>query len=402
MSFKITPSYQSYVIAFITLFLFLAATNVQGGWLYIIDSLLVSLLLFSLISPISQIKKLNITRVFNKSIYEGEKLEIEIVINNKSNRNASFLEIADTRIKRKNDKSTNLMPEEKAKFFVELNSKEIATFKYNIKPELRGVYLFEKFIISSYGAFGLFKFSKTINIHDELVVLPNLTNLNSLFFSAIKGAGYKYSSKSRNNLDATLPYNVREYRRGDNRKLVHWRSTARHNKLMVKELESEQSLSIQIILDTQKGMNTGLGKESSFEYFIKFAGSILKLCIEKSHRADFIYYQDEKINILTDDTPIRQILDNLAHINNDSKIKVRELIKEKEIDFNSVIIPFFLNPDEKDIELLSEMYRNNYSVMPIFAEINSFDKNHFPIKDIIAKCPFKYITIKQGEKLTGI
>jgi len=65
MKFKLKPSRRAFLLGIITIFLFFAASNVQGGWLYIIDSLLISLLFFSAIIPITQIKRLKITRNFN-------------------------------------------------------------------------------------------------------------------------------------------------------------------------------------------------------------------------------------------------------------------------------------------------------------------------------------------------
>ena len=387
--YKITPSPQVYILGLITIALFLAATNIQGGWLYIIDSLLVSLMIFSFITPINQARKLKFSRNFNKSVYEGDNVDVTLEIGNDSKRIISFIEIRDPEIRKKSDKPVIISTKDSWKFFIELMPGEKNVFNYTLMPELRGVYLFEKIIVSSYGPFGLFKFSKSIQLKDELLVFPIMPILNSLFLSGLQGVGYRYSSQTRNNPDANIPYNVREYRKGDSKKLVHWKTTARFNKLMVKEFESEQSLSLQIIFDTEKGCNLGQGKESNFEYLIKFAGSILKFCIDRNFKIEFLFYESDKVQKLTEVTPWKQVMDTFAYLDTYSKLKVRNLLKEKEIDFNSIIIPFFLKPDEKDIELLSELHQQNYSIIPIFAEINSFDKNYFPIKASFRKMPGK-------------
>jgi uncharacterized protein (DUF58 family) len=397
MKFKLIPSAQSYVIIFITISLFLAATNVQGGWLYIIDSLLLSLLIFSIISPINQTRKINIYREFNNTIQENEKNSVEIIIDNTKGKIASFIELKDSDLLRINDNKTIIKSLKKGHFFIEIEAGEKSSFKYDLNIELRGIYKFKGFDITSYGPFGLFKFSRKIKIEDELIVQPVLPIINKVFFDGLKGAGFRYSTKTRHDTNASLPVSVRDYRRGDSRKLIHWKSTARNNKLMVKELENEQSLSIQIILDTENGNSIGLGKENSLEYLIKFAGAILKLCIEKSYKVDLIYIHNNSITRLTEDTSIRQIMDSLAYIKTDSKIKLRDILKEKEIDFNSIIIPLFLKVEEKDINVINDMYKNKYSLFPVFVDTNSFDKNYFPINDIISKSAFKYMTIKKGE-----
>lgn len=67
---------------------------------------------------------------------------------------------------------------------------------------------------------------------------------------------------------------LREYRRGDNPRHVHWPTTARVNELMVKEFEPLASASLHIILDLASDANVGHGKHSSFEYAVRIAASI--------------------------------------------------------------------------------------------------------------------------------
>lgn len=397
MKFKLVPAAQFYVILFITIALFLAATNVQGGWLYIIDSLLFSLLVFALISPINQTRKINVYRNFNSTIQEGETNKIEIVIDNTKGKIASFIELKDSELLRINDNKTIIKALKKGHFFIEIGAGEKSSFTYDLNISLRGIYKFKGFDVTSYGPFGLFKFSRVIKVEDQLIVHPVIPIINKVFFEGLKGVGFKYSTNTRHNTNASLPVSVRDYRRGDSRKLVHWKSTAKNNRLMVKELENEQSLSIQIILDTETGNSIGQGKENNLEYLIKFAGAILKLCIEKKYKVDLIYNTNNSITRLTEDTSMRQLMDSLSYIKTDSKLKLREILSEKEIDFNSIIIPIFLNPNDKDINVINELYNEKYSLFPVFTDVHSFDTNYYPINDVVAKSSFKYMLIRKGE-----
>lgn len=69
---------------------------------------------------------------------------------------------------------------------------------------------------------------------------------------------------------------LREYHRGDNPRHVHWPTTARLNELMVKEFEPLASACMTIVLDQSQLANVGAGKQASFEYAIRIAGSIAK------------------------------------------------------------------------------------------------------------------------------
>ena len=83
------------VLIMIGLFLFFAATNVQSGWLYVMDALIWSLLFFSVALPFWQMRRLEITRHHPSIVYEEEPFEISLKIENNGRRTLAFLEFED-------------------------------------------------------------------------------------------------------------------------------------------------------------------------------------------------------------------------------------------------------------------------------------------------------------------
>lgn len=69
---------------------------------------------------------------------------------------------------------------------------------------------------------------------------------------------------------------LREYRRGDNPRHIHWPTTARLNELMIKEFEPLASACLHIALDQASDANAGQGKQSTFEYAVRIAASIAR------------------------------------------------------------------------------------------------------------------------------
>jgi uncharacterized protein (DUF58 family) len=69
---------------------------------------------------------------------------------------------------------------------------------------------------------------------------------------------------------------LREYRRGDNPRHVHWPTTARLNELMVKEFEPLASAGLYVVLDQAADANAGQGRHASFEYAVRIAASMVK------------------------------------------------------------------------------------------------------------------------------
>lgn len=67
---------------------------------------------------------------------------------------------------------------------------------------------------------------------------------------------------------------VREYRRGDNPRHIHWRSSARQGHLVVKQFDAVTTSETWIVLDLDPASHAGQGQDHSFERAIEIAASI--------------------------------------------------------------------------------------------------------------------------------
>jgi uncharacterized protein (DUF58 family) len=67
---------------------------------------------------------------------------------------------------------------------------------------------------------------------------------------------------------------VRPYAPGDSFNRIHWRSTARHGEIQVKEFELEQTADAWIFLDLERAVQGGRGEESTVEVAVRAAASI--------------------------------------------------------------------------------------------------------------------------------
>ncbi|MGZ4955548.1 MAG: DUF58 domain-containing protein [Methylobacter sp.] len=75
---------------------------------------------------------------------------------------------------------------------------------------------------------------------------------------------------------------LREYRRGDNPRHVHWPTSARLNQLMVKEYEPLASPCLYLVLDLAVDANVGQGKYATLEYAVKIASSLARLACDNN------------------------------------------------------------------------------------------------------------------------
>src|SRR5436305_11019339 len=71
-------------------------------------------------------------------------------------------------------------------------------------------------------------------------------------------------------LQATpLATTVRPWAPGDAFNRIHWKSTARHGDIQVKEFDLEQTADAWIVLDLHRGVQTGAGDESTVEAAVR-------------------------------------------------------------------------------------------------------------------------------------
>ena len=144
--------------------------------------------------------------------------------------------------------------------------------------ERRGVYRYGRLQVTSRDPLGLF--NRTLDLGEEQTALiyPATVDLPGFFVPA--GQGWTEGLVRGNTFTPSpVAASVREYVPGDSVGHIHWRSTARAGKLMVKELEREPSGpadAIWVLLDLDERVQAGEGTESSAEYSVTIAASVAK------------------------------------------------------------------------------------------------------------------------------
>ncbi len=108
--------------------------------------------------------------------------------------------------------------------------------------------------------FGLFRVKRKFLSTTNLLVVPYMVDLQT--FPAPRGLLSGGRALRRRTLEVT-PYavGVREYSPGDPLKSIHWPSTARRDRLMVKEFEQDPHANVWIIVDAQAKAQAALPTE---------------------------------------------------------------------------------------------------------------------------------------------
>jgi uncharacterized protein (DUF58 family) len=137
----------------------------------------------------------------------------------------------------------------------------------------RGHFRVEPLQIRTGDPFGFFEASASVGQGVAVVVYPRIDPLPlwRLPAASIEGS---HAAPERTLQTSPLATAVRPYAPGDSFNRIHWKSTARHGEIQVKEFELEQTADAWIFLDLERSVQGGRGEDSTVEVAVRAAASI--------------------------------------------------------------------------------------------------------------------------------
>lgn len=144
---------------------------------------------------------------------------------------------------------------------------------YQVRSDVRGRFEIGPMSVRVSDAFGLVELGRTFRTTVPLTVTPRTVPLPSIPL----GGAWTGSGDNRPRAFATgsaADVAVREYRRGDELRRVHWRSSARVGQLMVRREEQPWQSRATLFLDNRVSAHRGQGIASSLEAAVSAAASV--------------------------------------------------------------------------------------------------------------------------------
>jgi uncharacterized protein (DUF58 family) len=121
---------------------------------------------------------------------------------------------------------------------------------YSLRPTLRGVYDIGPLDVDYSDPFGLATTRVEVGVSQSLYVIPQVVPLGETTSVSISGEGNArlIQHMAVGNDDDLM---TREYRTGDALRRVHWRASARHGELMVRQEEQRSFPEARLLIDTR-------------------------------------------------------------------------------------------------------------------------------------------------------
>lgn len=159
--------------------------------------------------------------------------------------------------------------------------------KFTFKPLRRGRFRWRKIVVRGTDALGLVVLDKEYAIDPvELTVYPVPLPV-SLDIRPSVGWGVSDLDSGLVRGSGIDPRGIREYVPGDPVKHIHWRSSARSGKLMVKEFDTGSGLNMAFVLQRTQGTDVGPAGASTFE---AACGHVLHLASNYIERGALVWF----------------------------------------------------------------------------------------------------------------
>lgn len=228
----VTPAYAGWLLGGLTIFFFGAATNTMVGWLYVISGIGTALLGLAAVGPPRSLRGIALRRLPIVPVSAGDRLTVEVEVTNQSSQPKTLLQVRDVLpfvLGKPVETAIEVIPPGKAYKWV-----------YYHPTEKRGAYRWHQIQLRTAMPLGLFWCRRRREAKAMAIVYPQVLPLGVCPLVDEMGQKDALMRSDRQNFqNATegLTRALRPYRMGDPFRLIHWRTSARHGELLVRELE---------------------------------------------------------------------------------------------------------------------------------------------------------------------
>jgi len=250
----------------------------------------------------------------------------------------------------------------------------------------RGVYALGPTAMTSGDIFGLFLKNNTTPSQESLLVFPTMVNI--LNFSNPSGILPGGEALRRRTTQITPnAAGVREYAPGDALSRIHWVSTARRDKIMVKEFELDPLADVWIFLDAERTVQAALPHPppsaqvddfwrgfvsiplapTTEEYGVSIAASLARYFLRRGRAVGFVS-AGQQLALLSPDRGGRQlgkILEALAMLKAEGEMPLRGLVETQARHLPRGSTAILVTPSVRNDTVLVVDYLSRRGLRPV-------------------------------------
>lgn len=215
------------------------------------------------------LKRTEVRRSAPRRAMAGQVVSVEIRVENKKRWLSAWLMAARDRIANRNERLDATV------LFARVPPGGSRVGYYRMRLSQRGRYLLGPVELSTRFPLGLVERSVVFDVGDEILIHPRIGQLTAKWkrdhFLATELVQKR--ATRRGTFDDEF-HRIREYRRGDDPRAIHWRTSARRNELMVREFHQSRDEDLAVFLDLWAPKSPVDSDLQLVERAVSFAGTV--------------------------------------------------------------------------------------------------------------------------------
>ncbi|MBI2848272.1 MAG: DUF58 domain-containing protein [Chloroflexi bacterium] len=280
----------------------------------------------------------------------------------------------------------------------------------NVNCQRRGRYRLGSTTIMSGDPFGFFRQDHSFGEAHDLIVYPDTLELP--FFEASVPSNPHGSSIWLSGHTGINASSVRESTWGDSLSRIHWPSTARAGKLMVKVFENDRSAAlaenILVLLDMDRTAHAGQDNESTEEYAITIAASLIKKYIDNGMSAGLIASSDPPCSFrpARDQGDYHRMMEALALVHANGKLSIEHIIANEMGRIGSGSAVVIISPASTPglVDSIRQLKARSNTVAVVWLESGSFGgaTDSPNIAHILNQLSIQVYLVRRGDDLVRV
>lgn len=273
------PTRQAFTVGGSGLLLLVSGSTAQAGWLFVLSAGVLGLAMGSMIVR-HRLDRCEVVRSVPDRLRVGDDCRLGLTLRNIGSKRLPMVRV---------EESFSAF-DPVAVVSEPIDAGSAAEIELVRTARRRGVFTGGQIVLTSGAPFGLTRSRRRVHVDTSVIVVPRWVELrtfpilepssspsDTLHERARTGAGEEFLG-------------VRDYRPGDPRRHVHWRSTARAGRLVVREFEEMTQNRVAVVL---AAADSGQPPDSSFESLVSAAASIGIYALRTGHPLELWCWSSE-------------------------------------------------------------------------------------------------------------
>jgi uncharacterized protein (DUF58 family) len=256
------------------MFMGLAAINTQASLLFGVFGMMIGILLVSGVISRLVLRKVNVVRELPEAGVVGQPLSATYRFKNAKRYWPSF-SITLTEL----DGVEGFTRQPQA-YLLHAAAGEEVSVPVEFLPKRRGLYQFNEYQMATSFPFGFMKRAADRRSPDKIVIYPPLGTVSPRVLAMCMPADNVGPSMRPRRGGADELYGLKDYRRGDNPKLIYWKRSARTGTLVSREMTQVAPPRLLLLVDTYLANRTR-ADHASVERAVAMAASVASLALDQ-------------------------------------------------------------------------------------------------------------------------